>query len=527
MITMSSPRVGSRHWPSLVAAAAALLLSLPASSLSPVRVDAEVSSSDTPLPAGWVLSRSAGMSQRPVLLATQEPLWGVPAFEPPSAAHCKGPARLREWPGAQVPMQPSTAHSRSSWWDAAKRAEGAVMAARPAPSALPPSPVPSTSPSPANAEAGRVAQGAAATSAQAVRPGEVVSAGMVDDNADFGEYQAFRRRSAHLSPRDRDSSERYRVSVRDLAGQPVADAEVALSWPGARESLRFARTDGAGQVWLLPRMLLSPEVNVQLQGVRTLEVQARAPSGEVVRSSLQRGQKSAVELTLKQRLDAPSQVPLDLVFLVDATGSMGDEIDKLRASLRSIASRVGALPARPDMCWGLVAYRDLGDAFVTRTHDLTNDLGAFQQSLVKLQAAGGGDYPEALNEALDEVVHRVSWRGAGTSRLVVLVADAPPHLDRGGPFYDQAAAVALAKGIKLHAVGASGLDGQGEVVFRQLAQSTGGRFVFLTYREAQRPDSGPGRETVHDVRDYSVDTLDELIVRLVADELTQRTRRPG
>ena len=68
-------------------------------------------------------------------------------------------------------------------------------------------------------------------------------------------------------------------------------------------------------------------------------------------------------------------------------------------------------------------------------------------------------------------------------------------------------------------MGASGLNQQGEYIQRQIAQYTGGRFVFLTYADAQRPASGPGRETVHDVRNYSVDTLDRLIVRLVREEL--------
>jgi hypothetical protein len=57
-----------------------------------------------------------------------------------------------------------------------------------------------------------------------------------------------------------------------------------------------------------------------------------------------------------------------------------------------------------------------------------------------------------------------------------------------------------------------------------MAQFTGGRFVFLTYADARRPQSGPGRETVHDVRNYSVQTLDQLVVRLVREELA---RRPG
>jgi hypothetical protein len=155
-----------------------------------------------------------------------------------------------------------------------------------------------------------------------------------------------------------------------------------------------------------------------------------------------------------------------------------------------------------------------------RSYDFTNDLGGFlQRALMPLQAAGGGDYPESMNEALHETVHNLSWRGAGATRLVVLLADAPPHLDYGGPYYDDDMVAALGKGIKVFSVGASGLDKQGEFIQRQIAQYTGGRFVFLTYAQAHDPASGPGRETVHDVKNYSVDTLDRLVVRLVSDEL--------
>ena len=56
-------------------------------------------------------------------------------------------------------------------------------------------------------------------------------------------------------------------------------------------------------------------------------------------------------------------------------------------------------------------------------------------------------------------------------------------------------------------------------LFRQLAQYTGGRFVFLTYARADDPRSGPGRETLHEVRNYSVETLDALNVRLVREEM--------
>ena len=202
---------------------------------------------------------------------------------------------------------------------------------------------------------------------------------------------------------------------------------------------------------------------------------------------------------------------------------MGDEIAKLKASMHTIANQIGQLPLQPDVCYGLVAYRDRGDAFVTRTHDFTDDLGAFQSVLGRLHASGGGDKPEALNEALHEVVHRLSWR-RDAARMVVLVADAAPHLDYGGPQYDIDMQAALAKGIKLFTVGASGLEPEGEYVYRQLAQYTAGRFVFLTYRDAASPGSGPGSQTVHDVRNYSVQTLDRLIVRLVSEELAHLAR---
>ena len=292
----------------------------------------------------------------------------------------------------------------------------------------------------------------------------------------------------------------------------MGDAQVTLHAGGRAQPL-WARTDAGGQVWLHPR------VAGITAGV--LDVQVRKPlhDGDLHGSAiLKRGQRDGLQVRLDSTLPH-QQARLDLVFLVDATGSMADEIDKLRRSMQAMADQIAQLPSRPVTCYALVAYRDRGDEFFVRAHDFTNDLDAFQQVLGGLRAGGGGDYPEAVNEALHTAVHRLSWRGDGATRLVVLVGDAPPHLDTGAPWYDDDMQAALARGIKLFAVGASGLDKTGEAVWRQLAQYTGGRFVFLTYANAQDPASGPGRETVHEVRNYSVETLDALIVRLVRDEL--------
>ncbi|HZE91318.1 MAG TPA: hypothetical protein VE029_06355, partial [Rhizobacter sp.] len=92
------------------------------------------------------------------------------------------------------------------------------------------------------------------------------------------------------------------------------------------------------------------------------------------------------------------------------------------------------------------------------------------------------------------------------------------------PQYDRDMQAALSKGIKLFAVGASGLDPVGEYIYRQMAQYTAGRFVFLTYRDAADPASGPGTQTGHDVKQYSVQTLDRLVLRLVSEEMARLKR---
>ena len=338
---------------------------------------------------------------------------------------------------------------------------------------------------------------------------EPVTAGVVDDNADFGAYLAYRSRNAHLAVRERDVRERYLLTVHDASGRAVPDAQVNV-FDGTRALPLWARTDAGGQVWLHPADGQSAVLEVQVSKGRTRGA-----------ALLQRGQKHSLQVRLDGETP-PERARLDLVFLVDATGSMADEIDKLRRSMQAMAQQIARLPSQPDLCLALVAYRDRGDAFFVRMHDFTDDLSAFQRALSELRAAGGGDEPEALNEALHTAVHRLSWRGDGATRMLVLVADAPPHLDYGAPYYDDDMAGALARGIKLFAVGASGLNPTGEYIFRQAAQYTGGRFVFLTYAKASDPGSGPGRETVHDVGNYSVETLDKLVVRLVREELARR-----
>lgn len=210
--------------------------------------------------------------------------------------------------------------------------------------------------------------------------------------------------------------------------------------------------------------------------------------------------------------DDSRSVPLDVLFLLDSTGSMADEIDQVKNTLLSVSERIHSLPSEPDLRFGMVTYRDRGDDYITRTFDFDSDVRQFLHTIRGVHADGGGDYPESVNEALHEAVQGPSWRSGDAIRLVFMIADAPPHLDYP---QDKDYAVEMMeahrRGIKIFTIASSGLDDQGEYVFRQISQHTMGRFIFILY--------GSDVLTPHHVGEYTIQQLDDLVVRLVEEEL--------
>ena len=212
----------------------------------------------------------------------------------------------------------------------------------------------------------------------------------------------------------------------------------------------------------------------------------------------------------------PNQ-PLDVLFLLDSTGSMQDEITRIKDTLLSIASRVDELPSNPRTRFAMVSYRDRGDDYITRLYDFESKVTRFQRRISAVSAAGGGDYPESLNEALHIAVNEADWRTRDTVKIVFLIADAPPHLDYHQDYsYSTDMVTARENAIKIHSVATSGLDDQGEYIFRQIAQQTMGKFLFLLYPDGHRAKL----TTPHNVgTNYQPEKLDDLIVRLIKDEL--------
>ena len=157
---------------------------------------------------------------------------------------------------------------------------------------------------------------------------------------------------------------------------------------------------------------------------------------------------------------------------------MGGLIEGAKRKIWSIATAI--LDANPDadIRMGLVAYRDIGDDYVTQTFDLTTDIQDLYANLLELKAHGGGDWPESVNEALDVAVNKLHWTQAGdVRRIVFLVGDAPPHMDYAQDTkYPVTLAVAKQKDIIVNAV-LAGNARDTERVWRDIAQNGNGRFI--------------------------------------------------
>ncbi len=332
-------------------------------------------------------------------------------------------------------------------------------------------------------------------------------AGSVDDNAEWDDYLLYRRRffESNILVHELDVSERHIIQVTDSNGRPILGAVVTINDANGRELSRL-QTTSDGRVFFFPKAVDGG----QAQGYF---IQAEKDGYE---ATLEIGREAREHyLTLDAR-PATNPIRLDVLFLIDATGSMSDEIQRLKDNMISVSERIHALPSAPNVRFGMTIYRDRGDLFVSRTFDFTSDIHAFTDELAQVVAEGGGDYPESLNEGLHSALHLPEWRVEETVSLIFLIADAPPHLDYSQDFdYAQEIFTATENGIKIFPLASSGLDDQGEYIFRQLAQMTAGKFLFLTYGAG----GGPGDDTTHHVDDYSVLSLDDLVVTIVEEQL--------
>jgi len=355
--------------------------------------------------------------------------------------------------------------------------------------------------------------------ADVAQSGAPMRAGSTDDNADFDDFLAFLAGwsdDAHVASQwdELDVRDRRQLRITDGRGNPAPGVQVALIDEVRDAVVWSATTYGDGSLPFYPsvasRELGESGSLAAPQG--GFLVQVSHGDQQTVERWNGIGDELVVEIGERQKV--PATIPLDVCFLIDTTGSMGDEISRIKATLLRVTERLRGLEQEFDLHYSAVLYRDIGDEYVTKAHPFTGDIESFVDTLQGVQANGGGDGPESLNQGLAHAVSLDGWRD-GAAKVMFLIADAPPHMDYSGDTpYGQSLLAAVDRGIRIHSVAASGLDSFGTVVMRQTAQFTGGKFIFVEYGSTAASAASHGV-----TGSVSSNNLDDIIYQQISGEL--------
>ncbi|MCB0714279.1 MAG: carboxypeptidase regulatory-like domain-containing protein [Ignavibacteriae bacterium] len=307
-----------------------------------------------------------------------------------------------------------------------------------------------------------------------------------------------------------------RISVRvDNGSEPIANAVVTLMDKDGAPVWQ-AHSDNFGRAELFTGLdndaAKAPYTIVASSNKREVRVAGIEPEQEQLSGDS--------PLVVRIAGDAPKLKTIDVMFVIDATGSMSDELSYLKAELASVITRVEEKLGEKEFLLRLSAnvYRDYGDEYVVRSTEFAEKVDEILAFLSNQVPSGGGDTPEAVEEALKDAIEDHTWSDNAQSRFLFLLLDAPPHQNREDlEQVRKLTKLAAAKGIRIIPVASSGVDKPTEFLLRFLALHTGGTYVFLT------DHSGIGKSHIEPtIGGYDVEFLDDLLVRLIV----QFTERP-
>ncbi len=297
------------------------------------------------------------------------------------------------------------------------------------------------------------------------------------------------------------TSDRYAVIVEGDSGQ-IVDAQVTLL--AGQELVWEARTDIRGRA-----ELFSGIFGQNIEGPLTIAVNGTPMVEEAA--------PAAADPIIVQFPDAaePAQT-LDLLFMIDTTGSMSDELSYLQVELANVIDEIRTQVGQDfKLRLSVNFYRDETDDYLVRSFPFTEDIETALADLADQSAEGGGDYPEAVTAALDDAIDGHLWSESAVARIAFLVLDAPPHktADTVGTL-NVRIQQAAAKGIRVIPVASSGVDKNTEFFLRFIDIATGSTYVFLTN------DSGIGGDHIEPtIGDYQVEFLNDLLVRLISQAI--------
>lgn len=294
---------------------------------------------------------------------------------------------------------------------------------------------------------------------------------------------------------------RYTVQVRNKDGFPVVSRAVSLL-DNAGNTLFQAVTDNTGKAELWYQL-----VGNNLCG-KHADFQIRVDDQIQTARQWSEGLNTFI-------IDEPCEAneTVDVVFVFDATGSMGDELQYLQAEMKDVISRAKEATGGLNIRTGAVVYRDHGDEYLTRISRLTEDIKETQAFIDKQQAYNGGDYPEAVPEALMAALNSAGWDYNARARIAFLILDAPCHRDSATvALLHEQILNAAALGVRIVPVVCSGISESGELLLRSMALATNGTSFFLT------DDSGIGHSHLKPTTDsLKVEHLNDMLVRTIIE----------
>ena len=297
------------------------------------------------------------------------------------------------------------------------------------------------------------------------------------------------------------------VAVQVVDGNNIAVANVPVELLKGGTVLFSTKTDNAGFAYCWQSLFADDDSDIVASDY-SLNVNG-ASYIEPLKFTMQGDEELNVNVVVSA--DAKqAAAKADIAFIVDATGSMTDEIRFLISDLNYIidhASSGNNIALRT----AALFYRDLQDEYITRYDDFSDNVSTTQEFVAKQKAGGGGDYPEAVDYALEAALQKLSWNESARARIAFLILDAPAHhKDNVIESLQKSIALFAQNGIKIIPVAASGVDKDTEFMLRFFELATGGTYVFLTN------DSGIGNKHIEaSVGDYEVEKLADLMVRLI------------
>ncbi|MFB6264030.1 MAG: VWA domain-containing protein [Bradymonadaceae bacterium] len=299
---------------------------------------------------------------------------------------------------------------------------------------------------------------------------------------------------------------RQRFAVRVVTGsdKPVADARVELL-DSQGKTVWTARTDNRGRAELYKGF----DGNGS-SGPFTVEASAGGPAA--VKHNVQ-PTSAGHRLTLNLEHTQPPKPAVDVMFTIDTTGSMSDELEYIQSELSNVVQRTQKrVQQQLSIRTSVNLYRDKGDDYVVRSHPFRRNLSTAVSDIDSEQADGGGDYPEAVHTALDKSINGHEWRKNARARILFLVLDAPAHdKPQVKQVVRDAVRKAAEKGIRIIPVAGSGVNKTTEFLLRAFGIATGGSYVFLT------DHSGIGGSHIQpSIGSYEVRYLNNLLVELIA-----------